>query len=249
MSTPQSITAHHRKFVCRDLSGATPGSSGPGRAGARTATGSDVRAGARAMVPVVTAYIPFGIVVGQAVAASSSPWVAWSATLPIYGGAAQLAVLEVLAAGSGWMGAAVAGLLVQARLAAYAASMAPAWRRAPWRRRLAAALLLTDAPWAMARGRSQHYYLGAGLLLVVVWPLLVAAGALLGDRPLPASAVLLPLTLGAVLAPQLRQRPALAAIGAATVTAWLSRHLDTGAALLLSGAAAALAGITRRAAG
>ncbi len=96
---------------------------------------------------------------------------AWLGTWLIYGGAAQLAVLDVLAHGSGWVAAAVVGLLVNLRLAAYATAMVPEWRT-----RLAAASaagrgsILTDAPWALARARTrgaQSYYLGAALTLLV----------------------------------------------------------------------------------
>ena len=93
--------------------------------------GADLRAGARAMAPMLVAYAPFGLLVGAAVAASANPLAAWLATWTIYGGAAHLAVLDVLAHGSGWMAAAAVGLLVNVRLTAYATAMAPEWRSAP----------------------------------------------------------------------------------------------------------------------
>lgn len=92
---------------------------------------TDLRAGARAVAPMVVAYAPFALIVGSAVASSTNPLAAWLATWTIYGGAAHLAVLEVLAHGSSWLAAAIVGLLVNARLAAYAAAMAPDWRSAP----------------------------------------------------------------------------------------------------------------------
>ena len=45
--------------------------------------------------------------------------------------------------------------------------------------RIAAALMLTDAPWALARGRAtgrRGFYLGAASTLFVCWPILVTAG-------------------------------------------------------------------------
>ncbi len=105
---------------------------------------SDLRAGIRAMAPMMLAYVPFALVVGAAVASSANPWAAWLATWTIYGGAAHLAVLGVLAQGSGWAAAAAVGLLVNARLAAYATAMAPQWRSAPRGQRALAALMLTD---------------------------------------------------------------------------------------------------------
>jgi predicted branched-subunit amino acid permease len=61
---------------------------------------SDARAGARAMLPILVAYAPLGLVVGGQVAASDNPFAAWLGTWLIYGGAAQLAVLDVLAQSS-----------------------------------------------------------------------------------------------------------------------------------------------------
>src|SRR3954451_11334520 len=124
-------------------------------------TRRDARAGARAMLPIVTAYAPLGLVVGAHVAASDSPVAAWLVTWLIYGGAAQLAVLDVLAHDPGWVSAAAVGVLVNLRLAAYAPAMGPELRTAPRRLRVAAALILTDAPWALARTRTrgaQAYY-------------------------------------------------------------------------------------------
>lgn len=206
--------------------------------------GTDLRAGARAMAPMLVAYIPFGLLVGAAVAASANPLAAWLATWTIYGGAAHLAVLDVLAQGSGWVAAAAVGLLVNARLTAYATAMAPEWRSAPRHHRALAAVLLTDAPWALARNRvggQRHFYLGAGLTLFVGWPVLVTVGTLTGDwvSTVPVAAVLPALTLGTVVVTQLRQRPVLFAVTAASCSAVATAHLPTGASL----AVAALVGV------
>ena len=218
---------------------------------ATPAEGRDHRmqAGFRAMTPVLAAYAPFALVVGTAVASSADPWSAWAGTWLVYGGAAQIAVLDVLAHGGGWVSAAVVGLLINVRLAAYAAAMAPAWRAESARRRVAAAVMLTDAPWAVARDRGRDdptYFLGAALALFLAWPAMVTAGALVGTRidAGPVADLLLPLTLGAVVVPQLRRRPAAAAIVAAVITAIATSEADAGTALLvaaLTGTATGLA--------
>ena len=215
----------------------------------KTRDRDDLLAGVRAVAPMIVVYAPFGLIVGSAVASSANPLAAWLATWTIYGGAAHLAVLEVLAHGSGWVAAAVVGLLVNARLAAYAAAMAPDWRSAPLARRALAGALLTDAPWALARQRttgSRDYYLGAALTLFVAWPTLVTIGTLVAGDWLtgtPVTTILPALTLGTVVVPQLRQRPAAAAVGAASVTALATSSLGTGVALLTCAAAGAVAGL------
>ena len=211
-------------------------------------TREDVLDGARAMLPILTAYAPLGLVVGAHVAASADPVAAWFGTWVIYGGAAQLAVLDVLAHDPGWVTAAVVGVLVNLRLAAYATAMVPTWRSAPLRRRVAAALILTDAPWALARTRTrgaQSYYLGASVALLLVWPVLVTIGVFVGGHieGLAVTALLVPLTLGAVVVPQLRDRTAAVAMAAAVSCALLTLHLSAGVALALVGVVGGIAGM------
>jgi predicted branched-subunit amino acid permease len=208
---------------------------------------ADFRSGARAMVPIVVAYTPIALLVGAQVAASSDPVAAWLGTWLIYGGAAHLAVLDVLGAGSGWVTGAIVGLLVNLRLAAFATAMHPDWRSAPVRVRVAAAVMLTDAPWALARNRTsgvRHHYLGAAVTLFVLWPVLVSVGVLVGGGlgEAPVTSLLLPLTLGALVVPQLRQRPAAVAILAASCCAVLTIQVSAGVALALTGVVGALAG-------
>jgi predicted branched-subunit amino acid permease len=205
-----------------------------------------VRAGARAMAPLIAAYAPFAFLVGSAVAASDDPLAAWLATWFIYGGAAHIAVLDLLADGSGWVTAAVAGVLVNARLTAYAAAMAPQWRAAPARHRVLAGVMLTDAPWGLARGRRHGevaYYTGAAVVLFACWPAMVTVGTLVGTPAAlaPVTGLLAAATLALVVVPHLAQRPAAAAVAAGSVTAVLTAPLDPALALgavALTGAAA-----------
>jgi predicted branched-subunit amino acid permease len=209
---------------------------------------SDLRAGIRAMAPMMLAFVPFALVVGAAVASSANPWAAWLATWTIYGGAAHLAVLGVLAQGSGWVAAAVVGLLVNARLAAYATAMAPQWRSAPRGQRALAALMLTDVPWALARDRQQgqpQFYLGAAGTLFLGWPALVTVGVVAGHWVLafPVTTLLPALALGAIVMPQLRQRPAAVAAATAAVVAVLTAHLSAGVSFGTAAASGAVAAL------
>lgn len=209
---------------------------------------SEMRAGAAAMAPMLLAYAPFGLLVGAAVASSDNPLAAYLATWTIYGGAAHLAVLDVLGHGSGWAAAALVGLLVNVRLSAYATAMAPDWRGASVARRLAAGVMLTDAPWGMARAHApagrREFYLGAGGVLFVGWPALVTLGVLAGQwvSALPVAGLLSAMTLGAIVVPQLRERPTAVAVGVAAVTAVLTTGLAAGPALILAGATGGAAG-------
>src|SRR3954451_2407450 len=80
-------------------------------------------AGARAAVPFVIGLAPFGVAVGAAVAASSDPLAAWTGTFLLYGGSAQLAVLQVLGTDGPVWTAILLGVLIQARLLVYSGSL------------------------------------------------------------------------------------------------------------------------------
>lgn len=213
---------------------------------------AEVVAGARAMAPMLVAYAPFGLLVGAAVAASDSPLTAWLSTWTIYGGAAHLAVLDVLQHDTGVLGAALVGLLINARMIAYSVSLAPHWRDASAGSRVAAAAVLTDATWALAHNypggsaaARRRYYFGAGVTLWLGWPTLVSLGALAGGwvQGVPVAALLPSLTLGSLVIPQLRNRPGLAAGVTATAVAVVTADLDGGVAMTLAAAAGATAAV------
>ena len=171
------------------------------------------------MAPMLVALIPFAVVVGTAVAQSDHRLAAWLGTSTIYGGAAHLAVLDLLSDGAGWVSAAAVGLLINVRLAAFATSMVPEWRSAPLRQRLAAGVMLTDIPWALSRERrdQRQFYLGAALTLFLAWPVMVTAGMLLGTwlAELSVTAILPALSLGALVMTRVRARPIAFAVTAA----------------------------------
>lgn len=210
--------------------------------------GGELAAGAHAMAPMLVAFAPFGLLVGAAVAASESPAAAWLSTWTIYGGAAHLAVLDVLQRDTGVLGAALVGLLINARMVAYSVSLAPYWRESSVGSRVAAAAVLTDATWALAHNRAEatararrRFYFGAGVTLWFGWPALVTLGVVVGRwvQDVPVAALLPSLTLGTLVVPQLRTRPGLAAGAAAATVAVCTASLDGGVALALSAAAGA----------
>lgn len=207
-------------------------------------------AGVRAMAPMLLAYAPFGLLVGAAVAASESPTAAWLSTWTIYGGAAHLAVLDVLQGNTGVLGAALVGLLVNARMIAYSVSLAPHWRETSTVSRLGAAAVLTDATWGLTQNHRadtdaarRRFYFGAGLTLWFGWPALVTLGVLVGAwvRDVPAVSLLPCLTLGSLAVRQVSGRPALAAAVTAGGAAVATSSMDGGAALALCATAGAAA--------
>jgi predicted branched-subunit amino acid permease len=209
-------------------------------------------AGVAAMGALLAGLAPFGLVVGMAAAASDSVPAAWAGTWLVYSGSAHLAVLSALADGEGILAVVVAGLLVNARLLAFSASLAPTLRGESRRFRLAAAALLVDPLWALVTARAgqascKSYFLGAGLTLWFGWAAAVTVGAVFAQAGTSAgwAAVGVPLCLLALVVPGLRRPGGMACVGAAAVVGSTSAAWPAGtevlAAMIAGTAAAAVA--------
>jgi predicted branched-subunit amino acid permease len=213
--------------------------------------GREARRGAMDMLPMLVGYAPFAAVVGATVAAQHERLAAWAGTWLIYGGAAQLAVLGPA---SGLALVVVAGLVVNARLLVYGATLAPHWRTEPRWVRTVAAALITDASWALASQRyaepgtaSQRrwYYFGGALTLWSGWVAMVTTAAILGDRfhidlGLGLAA---PLCLLFLVAPALRTPGGRASAGAAALVAFGAAVTAGDAGLVVAVAAGSVAGL------
>jgi predicted branched-subunit amino acid permease len=210
----------------------------------------DVRAGFLAMVPFIVGYAPFALVIGAAVAGSTDPLAGWSGSWLIFGGSAHLAVLRSLDAGL--LVAVAGGLLINARLLAYSASLAQHWRSQPRWFRIVAAAMVIDPTWAAAERHAatgasdlaqRRFFLTAGVVMGAGWSALIAVGAIAGGR-LDALRleVVVPLCLATLVAPMLRDRGGRAAVIAAASVATLGFRLPAGAVLLIAIAAGVFAG-------
>jgi len=131
----------------------------------------------------------------------------------------------------------------------YSASLGSHVQHLPLRWRVPLAWLLTDEAFAMAslryrreaRRNAHWYFLGTGLMLRASWQLSTLAGIALGAR-VPESWSLdsaLPLTFLAILVPQVRDRPSLAA----AIVAGVCAVALAGVPLKLGLMAAILAGV------
>jgi predicted branched-subunit amino acid permease len=196
-----------------------------------TRHGSATRSGILTMLPLLVGYMPFGLVVGSAVA--------------------HLATIQTLD-GAGFAAAVITGLLINARLVVYSTSLARRWRGQPRWFRFAAAGLIIDPTWAVADrhaeqcpddGEQRRFFLATALTLATGWSVAIAAGALLGARLDGLDLqIAVPLCLLGLVGTGLRARGtrtvSLAAGAAALVTvAWPS-----GTGLLAAVAAGCLAG-------
>jgi predicted branched-subunit amino acid permease len=216
----------------------------------------DMRAGAAVVAPMLVGVIPFGLVAGATPASHKlGVGAAVGFSTIVFAGASQLAAMEVLIKGGSAAVAIAAACTINLRMLLYSASLAPLLADQPLRRRLLVAYLLTDQAYAVSITRwagaesdadphdRMAYYLGAGLLLWVVWQMSTIAGALAGaalpkDLPLDFA---IPLVFLVLLVPAVTTRPAAVAAVAGGTAAVLGGQWGAGNLSILVGAAVGIA--------
>jgi predicted branched-subunit amino acid permease len=209
--------------------------------------------GARDMAPLMVGYLPFGLLLGAAIARSTDVWAAWSGTVPIYGGSAHLTLVEMLRSGAGLWAAVGAALLINARLLVYSSALIPLWGTARGFARLLAAAVIIDPTWMMAVRRAERggtlaerraHFTGAAMVLTACWTLSVSAGVFLGGSPAAGGALAIagPLCLAAIVVPHLRTPGGFLAMVAAAGATLAGSRMPSGTGVLLAMAAAAIVG-------
>jgi 4-azaleucine resistance transporter AzlC len=207
--------------------------------------------GVKAELPILVGVMPFGMIYGVlALGAGLPPAAAQAMSSIVFAGSSQFIATQLFAANAPALVILMTIAVVNLRHALYSASVAPYLRhlRPAWKWLLA--YLLTDEAYAVGIVRYQqededankHWHLfGAGITLWSGWQISTAVGIFLGAVVPPSWSLdfTLALTFIALLAPTLRDRPALAAAVSAGLTAVLAYHLP----LKLGLVAAALVGI------
>ncbi len=202
---------------------------------------SAVRSGALAMLPLLASYIPFALVIGSTAADHGAALAGWAGSVLIFGGSAHLAALRALDE-AGPLAAILTGLLINARLLVYSASLARRWPTQPGWFRVVAAGLIIDPTWAAAdrhAGRctdlaqQRRYFLAAGITLGAGWSGAMALGALMGARlDWLNLQIFIPLCLLGLVGAGLRAANARSVMVVAAVVALLTAGWPAGTGLL-----------------
>jgi len=208
-------------------------------------------AGARACLPVLPGVAAFGAISGVAmVGAGLSPWLAAAMSIIVFAGTAQLAALQLVAAGAPLGVVFLAGLILNLRFVLYSLSIAPHLGRLPRGARWLAAYYLSDNGYALAIGRiaarphdpgHADYFMGACAAIWVTWQAATLAGIVVGAG-IPAGWSLefvVVLTFTALAVASVRDL----AGGAAALAAGVTALAATGMPFRLGLIAAALAGV------
>lgn len=208
---------------------------------------------ARDAITVAAAVGAFGISFGVlARSADLSLLQTQAMSLLVFTGASQFSAVSVIAAGGGPVTAIGTALLLAARNGVYGMALAPVVRGGPLKRLLGAQLVIDESA-AMAAAqqepaaqRAAFWLTGAWLFLF--WNLGTLVGALVGEAVQDPEAlgldVVFPASFLALLAPQLRGRPARAtALIACAIALPLVPIVPIGLPILAASSAAILVGL------
>jgi 4-azaleucine resistance transporter AzlC len=213
-----------------------------------------VRAGLRAILPLIPAVVAFGIsfgVLARSAGMDTLAAVVFSGTT--FAGSAQFAATGVLEAGGAVATAISAAILLNARYAAIGISVAPVLGGSLWRR-MALAQLVVDESWAIAHlgeGRfDRGRLIGAGVGLYLGWVTSTTVGALgaelFGDPEALGLDAAFPALFLALLWPQLRgARAVIAAVLGAAIAIALMPVAPPGVPIIAA-AGACLVGLGER---
>ena len=190
-------------------------------------------------MPLWLGVAPFGAIYAvSALAAGLSRAQTLAMSLFVFAGASQFTAAGLFAAGASPATIVITTLVINARHALLAASVAPFVRRARPGAKALLAFQLTDESYAIGMRRwlagdgSLAYQFGSNISLYVIWQASTVAGILLGALiPDPAAYgldLVFPLTFIGLLVPLLRER---VSVGVAAVAGLLT----VAAALLLPG--------------
>ncbi|MEZ5375551.1 MAG: AzlC family ABC transporter permease [Acidimicrobiales bacterium] len=203
-------------------------------------------------VPLFIPAIPFAFVFGLAVRESPMPnGIGIFSSLPIFAGAAQLAMVTLLGTASVWA-AGLAAVVINARHIMYSAAMAPAFKHQPRWFRYLGPFTLIDQVFALSEPRSRdhpdlfrRYYLVTSAIFLGGWVLATIAGLFFGSF-IPdswhlgyAPAVM----FTGLVVMGLSRRPAVAAAIVGAAVCLLTIGLPNRVGLLIGAMAGVLAGL------
>jgi len=207
--------------------------------------------GIRDELPILVGVAPFGMIYGVlAMQVGLSSGAAQAMSSVLFAGSAQFITVQLVGGGAPVWVIVLTAFVVNLRHALYSASLAPYVQHLSVRWKVILAYLLTDEAYAVAVTRYAHfspfsppplghwYFLGAGLALWASWQVSTAIGVFLGAQ-IPAGWSLdftLALTFIALVVPNLKDRPGVAAALAAGVMAVLAYGLPYKLGLIVAAA-------------
>lgn len=174
--------------------------------------------GFRALLPIISGTIPFGLVMGAVFSeAKLSLFQAMLMNVTLYAGASQLATVNLMSLKAATAVVVATGLIINLRFLLYSAAMSPYLRESPGWIRFFCAFTLTDQGYsAMSANQDKfstnaeavQFYMGSAVCMFIAWHASVIAGYIFGNFA-PASWSLdyaVPLSFAALLIPTLKNQ-------------------------------------------
>ena len=215
-----------------------------------------LRDGAVAVLPLLVGVAPFGLIFGVTAAASTvGVGLGFAMSSIIFGGAAQLAVVQLIDAKAAIATVVITGLVINSRHMMYSAALTPYFRDFSLRARLSLPYLLTDQAFAVSITRYQDvegpayrrwFYFGAGASLWLTWQITTGAGVLIGAQ-IPERWSLefaIPLVFLGLLGVAVHSRPTAAAALVGGAVAVLAQDAPYQLWMFIGALAGVIAGIT-----
>lgn len=147
-----------------------------------------IRRGIVDTLPLFVPAVPFALVFGLVVSQSGiAPWLCWTSSPLVFGGAAQITLLSLLGEGASAAAAVTAALIVGARHLLYSVTLAPRFQGQPrWFRWLGPYVLIDQVFVLAMQDRDSDpaafraYYLSVGFTFWSLWMVSTALGLYLG---------------------------------------------------------------------
>jgi predicted branched-subunit amino acid permease len=230
----------------------TAPAAGTGRARTR-----ELRAGARAILPMVAGVAPFGFAIGATVADRDLGLAGWATSPLLFAGASQMAVIDLLDRGASVVVVVATVVAVNARFALFAAALAPHWRETGARFRAAASYAIVDQLTVVALeryardaspGDKRSFWTGAAVTLWVAWIGATTVGLVVGGSAPPGLALdlAMPLAVIGLVGSSVRDRDAVYAVLLAALVAVAASGLPYRSGVLVAAGAATAAVAVRR---
>jgi predicted branched-subunit amino acid permease len=215
--------------------------------------------GVRAVAPMAVALVPFGLAIGATIAGSSvDRWPSWAASLLLFAGSAQLAMVEMMGRGEAPVMVVLTALLINLRFAAYGGSLSRWFGDASLRQRAAMAFPLVDQTYLATAddvGRSVRttaermaFYFGSAAYIGLIWVSAQTFGILVGAS-LPKAVNLgaaAPIALSGLLATSAKTPRALRVAVVSSVVVVVGKPLLGPAAFAVAIAAATSVGAKKK---
>jgi len=205
----------------------------------------DFFAGARAALPILLGVVPFAMISGAAaVKVGLTPFEAVGISFIVFAGASQLAVFQLMSAGSPWLIMLLTAWVINLRFTMYSATLAPYLQRLPTWQKAPLAYMLSDQAFGVSMGRfvsdesvsRRWFYFGAALTVWTTWQVSAVTGAMLG-KLIPDSwgfDFAFPLSFMALMFGALRDRPSVIAALTGGTMAVLAKGLPHNLGLVLA---------------